>query len=167
MRGKEAPVRITISAIALALVTFLAVRPAHALFEAVGWLGYGHVFVSGEDNDTSLGPTVEVGPSFGLPFLALDLTYWTDLDDAGEASQLRVGARAKPPLVPVYGRLALGLPLDGDTRDALGTDIVLGAGWQAFSAALIKLNLELDYHVWTDGDGYHPLEAKVGLAVGF
>ena len=157
--------RITISAIALALVMFLAVRPAHALLQAVGWLGYGHVFQEGEDD--SLGPTVEVGPSFSVPFLALDLTYWTDLDDAGEASQLRLGGRVKPPLIPLYGRLAFGLPLDSDTRDVLGTDIILGAGFEVLSLALLKFNIELDYHVWTEADGFHPLEAKVGVAIGF
>ena len=160
--------RITISAVALALISILGARPDHALFGAVGWLGYGHVFQDGEDS--SLGPTVELGPSLSVPFASLDLTYWTDLDDAGEASQLRLGGRLKPPLVPVYGRLALGLPLDGDTRDVFGTDVIIGAGFEAFSLPLFKLNVELDYHYWTDGPegiSIHPFEAKVGVAIGF
>jgi hypothetical protein len=165
MRAKEAPVRITISALALALVTFLAVRPAHALLEAVGWLGYGNIFQ--DERDESLGPTLELGPSFGLGPLSLDLTYWTDLDDAGEASQLRLGGRFKPPVFPVYARAALGLPLDGDTRDVFGTDIVLGAGLEVLSLAIIKLNVELDYHLWTDGPDIHPVEIKAGVVIGF
>jgi hypothetical protein len=168
MHEKEAPVRITISAVAIALISILGARPAHALFGAVGWLGYGHVFQDGEDS--SLGPTLELGPSLSVPFIAVDLTYWTDLDDAGEASQLRIGGRIKPPLAPVYGRLALGLPLDGDTRDVLGTDIIFGAGFEALSLPLVKLNVELDYHYWTDGPegiSIHPFEAKVGVAIGF
>jgi hypothetical protein len=165
MRAKEAPLRITLSLIALALVTFLAARPAHAQFSAVGWLGYGHVFQDGEDD--SLGPTIEVGPSFGLPFIALDLTYWNDLDNAGESSQLRAGARVTPPVLPFYARLAFGLPLDGDTRDALGTDVVIGAGWKALSLPLVKLLIGADYHIWTDADSFHPLEFKAGVVVGF
>jgi hypothetical protein len=158
-------VRVTISAIALVLVSLFAARPAHAFFGAVGWLGYGHVFQEGED--VALGPTLELGGSFSVPFIALDLTYWTDLDEAGEASQLRLGARVKPPLVPVYGRLAFGLALDGDTRDLQGNDVVIGAGFEAFSLALVKLNVELDYHYWTEGIDAHPFEAKVGVVVGF
>ena len=91
--------RIAITALALALVSFLATRPAQAGPGAVGWLGYGHVFQDGED--TSLGPTLEVGGSFSVLIAAIDLTYWTDLDDAGEAGQLRLGGRLTPPIIPI------------------------------------------------------------------
>lgn len=158
--------RIAITALALALVSFLATRPAQAGPGAVGWLGYGHVFIDDVD-DTSLGPTLEVGGSFSVVIAAIDLTYWTDLDDAGEASQLRLGGRLTPPIIPIYGRLAFGLPLDGETRDALGTDVIIGAGIEALSLPLFTLMIELDYHVWTEGDGFHPLEAKAGIAIGF
>lgn len=157
--------RIAITALALALVSFLAARPAQAGPGAVGWLGYGHVFQEGEDS--SLGPTIEVGGSFSVLIAAVDLTYWTDLDDAGEASQLRLGGRITPPIIPLYGRLAFGLPLDSDVRDALGTDVIIGAGIKALSLPLFTVMVELDYHVWTDGDAYHPLEAKAGVAIGF
>lgn len=157
--------RITISAIALALVTFLAVRPAHALLGAVGWIGYGNVFQ--DESDENLGPTLEFGPSLGIPVVSLDLTYWTDLGDAGESSQLRLGGRVKPPVFPLYGRVAVGFPLHGDTRDVFGTDIILGAGAEVLSLAVLKVNLELDYHLWTEGPDVHPVELKAGVAIGF
>lgn len=158
--------RIAIPALALVLVSFLAARPAEAGPSAIGSLGYGRVIIDDFD-DTSLGPTLEVGGSFSLLIAAVDLTYWTDLDDAGEASQLRLGGRLTPPIIPLYGRLAFGLPLDGDTRDALGTDIIIGAGIEALSLPLFTLFVELDYHLWTEADGYKPLEGKVGIEIGF
>ena len=157
--------RIAIPALSLALVSLLAAPSAHAGFGAVGWLGYGHVFQEGEDVD--LGPTIEVGPSFSVLLAAVDLTYWNDLDEAGDSSQLRLGGRITPPVIPLYGRLALGLPLDGDVRDAAGVDVVIGAGFEALSLPLFSLTVGLDYHYWTEGTDIHPLEAKVGVALGF
>jgi hypothetical protein len=158
-------VRIAISALALALVSFFTARPSQAGPSVVGWLGYGHVFQEGEDS--GLGPTLEIGPSFSVLFAAVDLTYWNDLDEAGDSSQLRLGGRLTPPAIPLYGRLAFGLPLDGDVRDALGVDVVFGAGFEALSLPLFSLLIELDYHYWTEGIDAHPLEAKVGAVVGF
>ena len=157
--------RIAITALALALVSFLAARPAQAGPGAVGWLGYGNVFQDGED--TGFGPTLELGGSFSVLIAAVDLTYWTDLDDAGEASQLRLGGRLTPPVLPLYGRLAFGLPLDGDVRDAQGGDVIIGAGFEVFSLPLFSLVVELDYHWWTEGIDAHPLEAKAGVVIGF
>lgn len=157
--------RIAISISALALGSFLALSPAQAGPGAIGFLGYGHVFQEGED--TNFGPTVEVGGSFSVLIAAVDLTYWTDLDDAGAASQLRLGGRITPPVIPLYGRLALGLALDGDTRDVLGTDIIIGAGFEAFALPLFSLVVELDYHKWTEGSDFHPLELKAGATIGF
>jgi hypothetical protein len=158
-------VRIAISIIPLALGSFVALSPAQAGPGAIGFLGFGHTFQEGEDD--SFGPTLEVGGSFSVLIAAVDLTYWTDLDDAGPNSQLRLGGRITPPVIPLYGRLALGLPLDGDTRDALGADIVIGAGFEAFSLPLFSLLIELDYHQWTEGIDARPLELKAGAIIGF
>ncbi|HYU16305.1 MAG TPA: hypothetical protein VEL05_09545 [Candidatus Acidoferrum sp.] len=157
--------RIAVSALTLALVSLCASRPAHAVFGAVGWLGYGYI-VQDPDNE-ALGPTLELGGSFSVPIAAVDLTYWNDLDEAGDSSQIRLGARLTPPIIPFYGRLALGFAVDGGTRDLLGTDVVFGAGLSVLSLPLIKLNVELDYHYWTDASDIHPLEAKAGIVIGF
>jgi hypothetical protein len=153
----------TILAFALALAALVVTEKAHA-FGAIGYLGYGHTFGEGGDN---FGPTLEVGGSFSVPIISIDITYWTDLDDASNASQVRIGGRLKPPLIPLYGRLAIGLPLDGDTRDALGADIIIGAGYTVFSLPLISVNLELDYNRYTGISDIHPLEIKAGVAIGF
>lgn len=161
--------RIAISTLALvftlAVVSFVSARPAHAGPGALGFVGYGHVFQEGEDE--ALGPTIEIGGSFSVLLAAVDVTYWNDLDEAGDSSQLRVGGRLTPPVIPLYGRLAIGLPLDGDVREALGADVVIGAGYEVLSLALFSLNVELDYHYWTEGIDATPLEAKVGLVIGF
>jgi hypothetical protein len=153
----------TILAFALALAALVATRPAHAFIGAIGYLGYGHTF---GDNSGNFGPTLELGGSISLPLIALDITYWTDLDDASNASQIRVGGRLKPPIIPLYGRLAVGLPLDSATRDAAGLDIIFGAGYTVFSLPLISINIELDYNRYT-GIDVHPFEIKAGAAIGF
>jgi hypothetical protein len=161
---KEAFVRTILSVLVLLLLVSAA-RPAHAVLSAIGYVGYGHTFA--DVGSGNFGPTIEIGGSFGVPFVDIDLTYWNVLDDASHASQIRLGVRVDPPLIPIYGRVAAGLPFDSDVRDAQGLDIVLGAGVNAFSIPLLKINVELDYHAWTNGSGIHPLEIKVGAIVGF
>jgi hypothetical protein len=157
--------RIAVSALALALVSLCAARPAHAIFGAVGWLGMGHVFEDGDDE--RVGPTVEIGGSFSVPFAAVDITYWNDTNQEGDFSEIRGGARLSPPFIPFYGRAAIGLPFNADVRDVLGADVVIGVGYKILSLPLINLNVELDYHYWTAATDFHPLEAKVGAAIGF
>jgi len=152
-----------ILAFAFALAMLVAARPAQAFIGAIGYLGYGHTF---GDNGGNFGPTLELGGSFSLPIISLDITYWTDLDDASNASQIRAGARLKPPVIPFYGRLAIGVPLDSTTRSAVGTDIIFGAGYTLFSLPLISINLELDYNRYT-GIDIHPFEIKAGATFGF
>ena len=152
-----------ILAFALALSALVVTEKAHA-FGAIGYLGYGHTFGEGGDN---FGPTLEVGGSFSVPIISIDITYWTDLDNASNASQVRIGGRLKPPIIPLYGRLAIGLPLDSDARDALGADIIIGVGYTVFSLPLISVNLELDYNRYTGVTDIHPLEIKAGVAIGF
>jgi len=152
-------------ALGLFLIILIGPRPAQAFIGALGYLGYGHTF---GDNSDNFGPTIEVGGSFSLLFLAIDLTYWNVLDDTADSqSQIRIGARLEPPILPVYLRAAAGIPFDGDVRDRLGTDIILGAGVTAFSIPLLKIVVELDYHAWTSGSGIHPLELKAGVNIGF
>jgi len=166
---KEAPLRKTISTVTLVLVLFVLssveARSAHAFIGAIGYVGYGHTFQDGDD--TNFGPTIEIGGSISLPIVAVDVTYWNDLDNGSNASQIRVGGRIKPPIIPLYGRLAIGLPFDGDTRDKYGVDIIFGAGYTVFSLPLIDVNIELDYHRWTAGPSINPFELKAGVALGF
>jgi hypothetical protein len=158
--------RFTIPVVALALILVsLSARPAHAGPGAVGWLGYGHVFQEGDDQ--ALGPTLEVGGSFSALVAAVDVTYWNDLDEAGDSSQLRLGGRLAPPIIPLYARLAIGYPFDGTVRDNFGWDLVVGAGLEVLSLPLVSFNIGLDYHYWTDGVDVHPIEAKAGLVIGF
>ena len=157
--------RIAVSALALALVSLCASRPAHAVFGAVGWLGMGYIFENG-DNE-SLGPTVEVGASFSVPLAAVDITYWNDMNNVSDFSEIRAGARLSPPIIPFYGRAAIGLPFQSDVRDVLGADVVIGAGLTALSIPLLDLNVELDYHYWTAASDFHPFEVKVGVVIGF
>lgn len=161
-------IQIAIQVLVLAGVLVVGARPAHAVLSAIGYLGYGHTF-GNDDNglDDNFGPTIEVGGSFGVPFIDIDVTYWNVLNDAGHQSQIRVGARVAPPLIPLYGRVAAGIPFDGDVRDALGVDVIFGAGFTAFELPLLKVNLELDYHYWTDASSIHPLEIKAGVIIGF
>lgn len=139
--------------------------PAHAFVGAVGWVGYGHIFQEGDDD--GFGPTLEIGGGIGVALAAVDLTYWNTMDEASDSSQLRLGGRVTPPILPFYGRLAIGLPLDGDVRDASGLDVVFGAGWRAVSIPLVKIVVEVDYHKWTAGTDGVPLELKVGAVIGF
>jgi len=152
-----------ILAFALALAALVVTEKAHA-FGAIGYLGAGHTFGGGGDN---FGPTLEVGPSFSVPIISIDITYWTDLDNASNTGQVRIGGRLKPPIIPLYGRLAVGLPLDSTTRDNAGVDIIIGAGYTLFSLPLIAVNLELDYNRYTGLSDIHPFEIKAGVAIGF
>jgi hypothetical protein len=154
---------------AIVLVVFFgAARPAHAVLGVIGYVGYGHTFGNeGNGFDDNFGPTIEVGGSFGVPFVDLDVTYWNVLNDAGHQSQIRAGARISPPIIPLYGRVAVGIPFDSNIRDNAGVDVIFGAGFTAFELPLLKVNIELDYHYWTDASDIHPLEIKAGVVVGF
>jgi hypothetical protein len=154
-------------AIVICALVFVT-RPAHAVLSAIGFVGYGHTFGNeGNGLDDNFGPTIEIGGSFGVPFIDIDVTYWNVLNDAGHQSQIRGGVRVSPPIIPFYGRLAAGIPFDSDVRDVLGVDIIFGAGFTAFELPLLKVNVELDYHYWTDASSIHPFEIKAGVAIGF
>lgn len=146
-----------------------APRPAHAVIKAFGYLGYGHTFGNDISSgiDDNWGPTIEIGGSIGVPFIDLEVSYWNVLNQADTQSQIRVGLRVDPPLIPLFARAAVGIPFDGDVRDALGTDVIFGAGFTALDLPLLKLNVELDYHYWTDASDLHPFEIKAGVVFGF
>ena len=45
--------------------------------------------------------------------------------------------------------------------------MVLGAGFELMSLGILKINLEVDYHIFTSGLDVHPLEGKAGVVIGF
>src|SRR6266545_1696060 len=84
------------------------------------------------DQSRSLPYYVAQGGSVRIAISALALAFVTVLAsgqaEAGDSSQIRIGGRLAPPIMPFYARLAFGFALDSDVRDVLGTDVVLGAG---------------------------------------
>ena len=161
--------RLLLASACAALFVLATVSTAHAVVGVTATGGYGATF--GDGGTQEFGPTAEAGAYLSVPFIKFDVGYYKNLDDKASVDskgQARLGLRVCPPLIGLYGRAAVGIPLDKPTRDASGYDLLLGGGYSLFSLGIAAINAEIDYHHLTEGGSkVYPFEFKLGLDVGF
>lgn len=152
----------------LVLVLALHATPARALdFGIALSVGEGVTFYDGEGYRSPV--SIEVLPSISpIPWVKVDLGFFATLEDVRGGDRnfvLRPGVRITPPILPVYGRLALPL----QTTNGFDWGFLVGVG-ASFGISIVSLFAEVDTFLTDDGDWggtVVPLDFRVGVELSF